>query len=75
LTFDLFTKVFRSGGGKKIFISAVVAVIIFISCVSHVLIKSVFTVWSKDLNCGEIFFGTDSGVLQEGLKSLTLYIV
>jgi hypothetical protein len=29
---------------KKNFISAVVAVIIFISCVSHVLIKSVFTV-------------------------------
>jgi hypothetical protein len=33
---------------KKI-ISAVVAVIIFISCVSHVLIKSVFTVHGLDL--------------------------
>jgi hypothetical protein len=30
------------------------------------------SLWSKDLNCGEFFFGTDSGVLQEGLKSLTL---
>jgi hypothetical protein len=53
---------------EKNIISAVVAVIIFISCVSHVLIKSVFTVW----NCGS-FTEKFSEKVRNHRKRLDLY--